>query len=207
MAIAHQVFRRVFVESAQLVRANPAPSPARVTFLADHIDFAVYMLHHHHANEDAHLYPLLIERAPEEAATTERIEAEHREVEGHIEAVAAACAAWRKDPTAETGEALGRSCVSLNEALEPHLDHEENVVVPLAARTLTQQEWDQLGKQAVEHIPRDKQGVAFGMLVEPLSQADTDYMKRTLPAPVRLLYPFMIERPWKRYAATLRGGT
>jgi hypothetical protein len=30
---------------------------------------------------------------------------------------------------------------------------------------------------------------------------------RDLPARVRMLYPFLIVRPWKRYASTLRAGT
>jgi hypothetical protein len=38
MAIVHRLFRQVYEEAARLVRAAPAPSPGRVTFLADHID-------------------------------------------------------------------------------------------------------------------------------------------------------------------------
>jgi hypothetical protein len=45
------------------------------------------------------------------------------------------------------------------------------------------------------------------MILEPLSQADRAFMMRSLPAPVRLLYPILIDRPWKKYAATLRTGT
>jgi hypothetical protein len=41
MAIVHRTFRKAYDESAQLVRAAPTPSPERVTFLADHIDFAI----------------------------------------------------------------------------------------------------------------------------------------------------------------------
>jgi hypothetical protein len=32
-------------------------------------------------------------------------------------------------------------------------------------------------------------------------------MMRSLPAPVRMLYPILIDRPWKKYAAKLRTGT
>ena len=64
-----------------------------------------------------------------------------------------------------------------------------------------------MGKHAVAQIPRNKRGVAFGMLCEPLSEADRAYMMRVLPAPVRILYPVLIERPWRKYAATLRTGT
>jgi hypothetical protein len=44
-------------------------------------------------------------------------------------------------------------------------------------------------------------------MLEPLDQADPAFMMRDLPAPVRMLYPFLIVRPWKRYASTLRAGT
>ena len=73
--------------------------------------------------------------------------------------------------------------------------------------TLTQEEWDAVGKHGVAQIPRNKRGIAFGMLLEPLGEADRAYMMRTLPAPVRMLYPFLIERPWKKYASALRTGT
>jgi hypothetical protein len=72
MAIVHRTFRNVYEESAKLVRAAPTPSPGRVTFLADHIDFALAALHHHHEGEDALLYPKLIERPWKKYASTLR---------------------------------------------------------------------------------------------------------------------------------------
>ena len=45
------------------------------------------------------------------------------------------------------------------------------------------------------------------MILEPLGDDDRAHMMRSLPAPVRVLYPFLIERPWKKYASTLRTGT
>ena len=80
-------------------------------------------------------------------------------------------------------------------------------MVPLAAVTLTQREWAALGKHSVAQIPRNKRGVAFGMILEPLGETDRALMMRVLPAPVRMLYPLLIERPWKKYATTLRTGT
>jgi hypothetical protein len=64
-----------------------------------------------------------------------------------------------------------------------------------------------LGELARAGIPRDKMAVAFGMLLEPLNEADGAFMKRQLPTPVRILYPFLIQRPWTKYASTLRTGT
>ncbi|MGN6791298.1 MAG: hemerythrin domain-containing protein [Streptosporangiaceae bacterium] len=207
LAIVHRAFSNVYSEAARLVRAEPAPPPERVAFLADHIDFGIAALHHHHEGEDELLYPKLIERVPEQAATTEQVEQEHLLIKAALEDASAACEAWRRQPSPETGESLGAALDHLNSVARPHLDDEEQKVVPLAAVTFTQQEWDAMGKNGVAWIPRNKRGVAFGMIVEPLGEDDRAFMMRTLPAPVRMLYPFLIERPWKKYAATLRGGT
>ena len=207
MAIIHRTFRNMYNESARLVRTAPAPSSGRVSFLADHIDFGIAMLHVHHEDEDELLYPKLIQRVPEQAPMTEQVDQEHQLIKTALDEAAAACAAWRGRPSADTGEALAASLDHLNSDVQPHLDDEEQKVVPLAAVTLTQQEWDAMGKHGVAQIPRNKRGVAFGMILEPLSQADRAYMMKTLPAPVRMLYPILIERPWKKYAATLRTGT
>jgi len=207
MAIVHRTFRNAYEESARLVRAAPAPSPGRVTFLADHIDFTIAMLHDHHEGEDELLYPKLIERVPEQAAMTGQVDHEHQLIKTALDATSAVCATWRQRPSAETGEALAASLGHLNAVVQPHLDDEEQKVVPLAAVTLTQQEWDALGKHGVAQIPRNKRGIAFGMILEPLDEADRAYMKGILPAVVRMLYPLLIERPWQKYASTLRTGT
>src|SRR5215472_5525827 len=92
MAIVHRLFRQAYEEAAQLVRAAPAPSPERVTFLADHIDLALAGLHIHHEDEDTLLYPKLIERAPEQAQMIEQVEHEHQVITTALDAASAACA-------------------------------------------------------------------------------------------------------------------
>src|SRR5215475_14864354 len=172
MAIVHRTFRKAYNESAQLVRAAPTPSPGRVAFLADHIDFAIMALHIHHDGEDELLYPKLIERVPEQAPMTEEVEHEHELIKTALDDTSAACATWRQRPSAETGEALAASLDKLNELAQHHLDDEEQKIVPVAAVTLTQQEWDAMGEHAVSQIPRDKKAIAFGMLLEPLNDAE-----------------------------------
>jgi hemerythrin-like domain-containing protein len=161
MAIVHRTFRKAYDESAQLVRAAPTPSAERVTFLADHIDFAILALHIHHEGEDELLYPKLIERVPEQAPMTEEVEHEHEIIKTALDATSAACATWRQRPSAETGETLAVALDQLNAVAQRHLDDEEQKVVPLG-------------------------------------EADRAFMMRSLPAPVRMLYPFLIERPWKK---------
>jgi hypothetical protein len=207
MRIVHATFRRAFDESAQLVRAASTPSPDRVTFLAHHIDFGISMLHTHHESEDLLLYPLLVERAPEQMQMLTDAGEQHRQVASALDAVTTACVTWRQNPSAATGEALAAALESLNEVLQPHLDDEEQKVVPLAAVTVTQEEWDAVGAHSREQIPRSMMPVAFGMLLDPLDDADRTYMKSHLPAPVRMFYPLLIQRPWDKYASKLRSGT
>jgi Hemerythrin HHE cation binding domain len=207
MAIIHRTFREAYAESARLVRAAPVPSRERVGFLADHIDFGIAALHIHHESEDELLYPKLIERVPEQAPMTEEVEHEHQLVRAALNTASAACATWRERPSAETGGALAAALDQLNAVAQRHLDDEEQNIVPLAAVTLTQQEWDALGKHGVAQFPRNKRGIAFGMILDPLDEEDRAYMKGFLPRPVRILYPLLIERPWKKYATELRTGT
>jgi hemerythrin-like domain-containing protein len=207
MAIVHRTFRTAYDESARLVRAEPVPSPERVNFLADHIDFSITALNIHHEGEDELLYPKLVERAPEQAAMTEEVEHEHQLVKSALDDTSAACASWRQQPSAETGEALAEALDQLNSVSVHHLDDEERTVVPLAAVTLTQQEWDELGKHSVAQIPRNKRAIAFGMILDPLDEADRAFMMRVLPPPVRLFSGILIQRPWTKYASTLRTGT
>ena len=207
MAIIHCTFRKAYDESARPVRAAPTPPPGRATFLADHVDFAIAALHIHHESEDELLYPKLIERVPDQAPMTKEVEHEHELIKAALDDASAACAAWRQRPTAETGEALAAALDQLNAVSLQHLDDEEQKIVPLAALTLTQQEWDAMAKHGVAQIPRNKRGIAFGMILDPLDDVDRAYMMRSLPAPVRMLSPLLIERPWRKYAATLRNGT
>lgn len=207
MAIVHKTFRRAFEESAQLVRADPKPSADRVQFLGDHIDFIVMMLHHHHESEDLLLYPLLAERAPDQLTMVDEVGHQHVEVNGAIDAVSESCSAWRRAPSADTGERLAASLEELNTVLQPHLDDEEHKVVPLAAVTLTEAEWGAMGEHAQAGIPKNMMPVAFGLLLEPLNDTDKAYMKGHLPTPVRLLFPLLIQRPWDKYAKRLRHGT
>jgi len=207
MAIVHRLFRQSYDEAARLVRAAPTPSPGRVTFLADHIDLILGGLHTHHQDEDELLYPKLIERAPDQAAMTEQVEHEHQQIATALDAALAACATWRQRPSAETGEALATALDQLNAVVQPHLDDEEQKVVPLAAVTLTQQEWDAMGKRGMSSIPRNKRAIAAGLMLESLDEADRAYMMKSVPAPMRMLFPLMVGRPWKKYASQLRTGT
>jgi len=205
MAIVHRTFREAFSESASLVRAETNPSADRVAFLSDHIEMILSILHGHHESEDELLWPPLLARAPDEAATVQRVADQHQEVSGAIERVQQGVATWRQSAGHSGGEALADSLVNLNAVLQSHLNDEESLVVPLAATVLTQKEWNDMGEHSRQSIPKDKMFIAFGMLLEPLSDADRAYMLSEVPAPVKLLWKTLGQRSWRKYRRQLRG--
>ena len=196
-----------FDESARLIRANPTPSASRVKFLADHVDYLLKLLHGHHEGEDLLLYPLLEERVPGQAAHTEEVDREHIRVANAIDEASFECIEWRTRPSAERAESLAKALVNVKETLRSHLDDEERDVVPLAAVTLTQDEWDALARHGKKEVSLSKQPITFGMFTESLDKSDLAFMKRHLPLPVRAFYGVAIQLPWNRYSNTLRNGS
>ena len=94
----------------------------------------------------------------------------------------------------------------LNDVLQSHLNDEENLVVPLAAQALTQDEWNSIGEHSRGSIPKDKLFLAFGMILEPLSDTDRAYMLSEVPAPVKALWKTIGQRSWRKYRRQLRTG-
>jgi hemerythrin-like domain-containing protein len=206
MVIVHRTFRTTFAEAAGLVRSEAAPSEDRVGFLADHIDFALSLLQAHHEGEDELLWPKLLERLPAEAETVQRVADQHDDVSEGIARVRAANAAWRVEPNGAPAAELADALDALGRVVSSHLDEEERLVLPLAARALTQEEWEAIGEHSRGSIPADRMFIAFGMILEPASEDDRRTLLSALPEPVQELWQTVGESTWSGYAAQLRPG-
>ena len=204
MAIVHRTLRTTFDESARLVRAANDPTPARVTFLSSHIALTLDLLHHHHHGEDLKLWPVLTERAPAEAEMVREVADQHTAVDSSIGHIRELLNAWRVSPDAAARDALADALENLTVVLSAHLDDEERLVVPLAAVTMTQEEWNAIGEHARGSIPQEQIFLVFGMLLEPLDDDERAFMLAPLPPPVRELWTTMGEPGWQQYSAQLR---
>lgn len=205
MAIVHKTFRATFDESAALVESEPNATAERVAFLADHIDFSLTLLQLHHEGEDELLWPLLIERVPAEAAMVQRVADQHHDVSAGMDRARSANNAWRAQPTEVNGKELAASLSDLSRVLCNHLDDEERLVVPLAAKTMTQDEWQGLGKHAQAAIPQDRMFIAFGMLLDRLTDDERAFLMGGVPEPVQQLWQTVGQPTWQSYADELRG--
>jgi hemerythrin-like domain-containing protein len=204
MGIVHRTLRTTFDESAQLIREAGDAAPERIAFLADHVSLTLDLLHVHHHGEDELLWPVLVQRAPDEAEMVRQVADQHSEVETAVEQARALVEAWRTQPDAAHGDALAAALERLTVTLTAHLDDEERLVVPLAAVTMTQDEWNAIGEHARASIPQEQIFLVFGMLLEPLDDDDRNFMLEPMPPEIRQLWTAVGEPGWRQYSAQLR---
>jgi DUF438 domain-containing protein len=159
------------------------------------------MLHRHHAGEDELLWPKLLDRVPADLApTVELMERQHEGIHAALQQVLALLEPWSVDPRAGARDRLVEEMERLQTLLVEHLDMEEKHLLPIAGRSLTPAEWNELSEDGIGGIPKRKLAMTFGMIMK---DADPHVIRQILsrsPAPVRVLLPRLAPRAWARYA-------
>jgi hypothetical protein len=171
MAYVHEGFRRGLGDAREQLGFVADGDSARAAHFADYLAELLWFLHVHHGGEDELLYPLLVERVPEQLELLARMDAQHVAVADQLEAANAATAAFKASGSAADGVALADACESLWEVLGPHLAQEEAEVLPFAARYLTPEEWGKLPQHAFAHYGGERFWLPFGLATEAFPPA------------------------------------
>ncbi len=204
MLVAHNALRREFRQALELVRSVSPGGQARGRRVADHVAFVLQALHLHHAGEDRLLWPKLLDRLPAEVApTVELMERQHETINALIEETMATALRWRSSADGAERDRLVESLDRLITELGQHLGAEEERILPLASRCLTQAEWDQLGEEGLGALPKSRLPLAFGMLMK---DADPEVMRHILanvPLVPRVVLPRIGPRVYARYTRRL----
>jgi hemerythrin-like domain-containing protein len=201
MIEVHRVIRREFALMPAMARATAAGDVARAKTVAGHIELMSRILAIHHGEEDRQLWPTLLERAPDQLSPAAgRMETQHEQIHQASESAAALLPQWTATAAAperaRLAEVLDQLCILLHE----HLAAEEQHILPLAARHLTQGEWDRLGAEGFAQVPKKRLPVIIGML---MYQGDAEVIGSMLahaPALARLVMPVLAPRAYRRYA-------
>ena len=206
MLVVHSLFRRELRLAGGLVRRVPPGDTRRAALVAAHLELVESVLHHHHTSEDELLWPLLLERvAVELAPVVTLMEAQHEQVDELLRRIAELRAAWSQDPTTEGGEELAALYDRLYAGLAEHLDAEENRVLPLVARCITESEWAALGEAGRTGVSRKHMALVFGMLMHEGDPEVIGMMLAPAPLPVRTLVPRMGRRAFRKHALAIHG--
>ena len=123
-------------------------------------------LHTHHTGEDLLLFPLLRERRVLDPELMDRMDAQHAQVNDAVLAINVELPTWTTSVDAAAGERMAACIDTTMPTLTGHLDEEEQKLLPVVSVTLTQSEWDALGKHGISAIPVTRRLVTLGYITE-----------------------------------------
>ena len=140
MGIVHKALRRDLIRATEALTTAPYPFDAQRIAIAEHLQWMMRFLHRHHSSEDEHLYPLVRGRNAAAAELLESMDSDHRSIEPAMDALVSAAGSYRDSAAArqQVVEAIDK----LADVLLPHLDREENEMMPIVSSTITVAEWD-----------------------------------------------------------------
>jgi hemerythrin-like domain-containing protein len=197
--VVHETFRR---STTRLVDATAKLEPAALQpVIQSHWDFYTAILHHHHLTEDVNVFPALLAVRPELRPTIDMLEDEHVELGPNIDAVHTSVATFVKRPSASAQLDLHDTLVTLRDWFFPHLDKEDEKILPAIAESIPPKQWDQLDKAALKSIPRRHLPSAVGALDEVIRSLPEQDRPAPPPPPIRL----MLALSWrKRWSASVK---
>jgi Hemerythrin HHE cation binding domain len=166
MVGVHDAFRRGLGEARGQLAAIDDGDAARAERFGSYFDELLYLLHIHHAGEDELLYPLLVERVPDERPLFDRMEEQHAAVTAGVQAAQDATKQYRASAAAADGAALADASESLAGTLAVHLSEEEARVLPIAAVHISEAEWGALPVHAFMHYTGTRPWLLFGLASE-----------------------------------------
>ena len=148
MPTIHTFFRREVRLAGGVIRRVADGDVRRATVVADHLDFVARTLHEHHTAEDELLWPKLLDRVPEELAPIVRLmEAQHGQVDALLAEIGDLRPRWAATAEPADRDRLADLFDQLYVHLAEHLDAEEERLLPIAARAVTQAEWEEMGER------------------------------------------------------------
>jgi len=206
MVVAHRVFRRELRLIPQLVRGVAAGDIARAAVLAEHGRLILKGLHLHHSSEDELLWPKLLQRCTPNADLVRRMEEQHQRVHDALEDLGPVLERWEVEARPAVTEEVAAGFDALRLALVEHLDEEEREILPLAARHLTQAEWNEMGEHGSRKMSRKDLPIMFGAVVEDATPEERAEIYKIVPLPVRILLKTVFARRYRRYVARVRDG-
>jgi hemerythrin-like domain-containing protein len=206
MPTIHTFFRREFRLAGGVVRRVADGDVRRARVVSDHLEFIARALHEHHTTEDELLWPVLLDRVPEELAPIVRLmEAQHGQVDALLAAVGELRPRWAATADPADRDRLADLFDELYVHLAEHLDAEEERLLPIAARCLTEAEWHGLGERGRQSIPRREMSLALGMFQYEGDPAVIAQMLADAPPPIRWIVPRLSRRAFRRHALAIHG--
>lgn len=203
-AIIHHGLRRD-LDRMSTVLHDDMPTDQRLA-LCDHIVWMLDYLHQHHVGEDEGVWPLTLSKRPDLQPLMDEMETEHEALSASSDGLRTSANRYRTDGSDEARQALAAAVQQMKDTTLPHLDHEEQVAMPLILEALDDDDWDYLEKNYFrKDVGFSQVGPMFAWLLDDLDPRRAAVVRTQLPRP---LMWFMDRRYGGRYdsAAAQRWG-
>ena len=194
----HDVFRRLLRDLPELVAAVRPGDVARAGLLATRARELLAALRHHHEVEDEWLWPPLLRRVPADRGPVLAAEEQHERVHALVGRVANDTAEFARTASSGAQRRLVATLGELRDAACEHMADEEGDVLPLVERYLTVGEWLAFGARARDGVPRLRQFVQLGWVLDGRAPAERRAALARLPLSTRLLWHVRAGRLWRR---------
>jgi hemerythrin-like domain-containing protein len=182
MVGAHDMFRYHFGALPDLVAGVPAGDTTRAKVVAEHVSLMSALLHGHHASEDAHVWPKLHERCPDEIQPlVEVMESQHAGIDTGLQNLEARAGAWGETADPADRHATVQAARDLAPALREHLELEEAKVLRLIDTYLSEAEWKETVAAAAGKLSPENGALAIGMMLDQADQPMQDLIREGVP--------------------------
>jgi hypothetical protein len=159
----------------------------------------------HHESEDELLTPRLVARGTRaESAEVARIAQQHLGVLSDIAAAEERIGEFRAAPTVDCAATLAGALAVLNASLVAHLDEEELIAMPIAAKYINVVEWGELPAHGIRNFSGDKLWLALGLIREQMSDAQRGEMDTHMPPPLAQFWAQSGQQLFTQYVSALR---
>lgn len=201
----HQIFRREFPLSAELVTTAPDGDAARARTLADHVHLLLDLVQVHHDAEEQFIWDLLPGRDDASAEIVATMFSQHGDVHDASDALVAALDGWVDSADAAARDAVSDALGTFSATLVAHADLEEAETLGFIADNLTPAEWGAFVQYASTAMPEETRGTVMGMLLEDMPPAARDGFLGNLPAPFAEFLRTTGAEAYAAYTAEVRG--
>lgn len=139
----HRNLFRVVNVLDQVLRHQKAGDKPDFAFMEEVLSYIEnFTDQYHHPKEDQFLFKALLRRNPDAAAIIEELEEEHRNCPASLQQLKVLLAAYKADPA--HGPAFQEASAAYLKFQTKHLQKEEGVVIPMAQRALTDEDWAEI---------------------------------------------------------------
>lgn len=180
--VIHAAIRRDLGRFLAALSTFPAGDRARADGLGRAWDNFRDMLHHHHEDEETIFFPAM-ERLGLDEELIQELEAEHGVMGNALDDADVAMRRFTADPTADAAAAAHRGVLTLQDALDIHLVHEERDFEPFAADNRDTDEM-KAAQKAVRKAFKGNAGTFFTWLQDGADADSRAKLRSEVPAPV-----------------------